>query len=604
MTDAAPRIVAQDLSRDPLLANAPRADVGGKLAPVLGRIRLLAKIGRGGASVVYYGIHPRLDVEVAVKILPFHLAEETPDLKQRFLREAKMAAKVKSEHLVAVIDVDEDNGIHFLVMEYVNGPSAGAYLKQAKQAGWVGLPETEALDICIAATQGLAAAHTERLVHRDVKPDNILIPRARGTDQLNFRAAKLTDLGLVHGEDISQSLTGSGVCMGTPGYMSPEQAMDARHATKASDVFSMGAALYALLAGRPPFTGSALMKILLATRNEPHEPMRRLRPEVSAGTARLLDRCLAKDPARRYPTAGALLEALQACRLGSDVSDVSVKPSGDTVTLVKPSAGLPPQGAVVTPHTLRGGEPVGAEDTSHAPKELALDFGGGVKLQLVLIPTGRFSMGSPADEPERDEDETQHEVTFTRPFYLGRYAVTQEQYERITGINPSYFKGAKNPVEQVSWDDTQMFCRKVGGVTGQLLRLPTEAEWEYACRAGTTTAYYAGHAESDLDRVAWYIANSKSQTHPVGQKRASAWGLYDMHGNVWEWCQDWYAPYRALPAADPQGPAEGQVRVVRGGAYYRAAKLCRAAHRGKSAMSYRYGGTGFRVVVELLPGGP
>ena len=163
---------------------------------------------------------------------------------------------------------------------------------------------------------------------------------------------------------------------------------------------------------------------------------------------------------------------------------------------------------------------------------------------------------------------TQHEVTITKPFYMGKYVVTQEQYEAIMGNNPSHFKGAQNPVEMVSWDDAQAFCQKLSKKSGKTVRLPTEAEWEYACRAGTSTKYYSGDSEEDLKRVAWYEANSNDTTHPVGQKEPNKFGLYDMHGNVWQWCQDWYGDYTANEVADPQGPAQGASRVLRGGSWY------------------------------------
>ena len=150
------------------------------------------------------------------------------------------------------------------------------------------------------------------------------------------------------------------------------------------------------------------------------------------------------------------------------------------------------------------------------------------------------------------------------------------------GNNPSNFKGPKNPVEQVSWDDCQRFLKKLNEkVGGGKFSLPTEAQWEYACRAGSTTRYYFGDDESELGDYAWYDENSGSKTHPVGEKKPNAWGLYDMHGNVWEWCQDWYdgGYYAKSPMDDPTGPATGSYRVGRGGGWFNAARLCRSANR-------------------------
>jgi formylglycine-generating enzyme required for sulfatase activity len=243
-----------------------------------------------------------------------------------------------------------------------------------------------------------------------------------------------------------------------------------------------------------------------------------------------------------------------------------------------------------------------------------LDLGNDVKLELVLIPAGKFMMGSPPDEKGRDEGETQHEVTLTKPFYLGKYEVTQEQYQHVMGTNPRMskgrngrFKGRDLPVERVLWDEAQEFCKKASEKT---VRLPTEAEWEYACRAGTKTTYYTGDAEADLDRAAWYYKNSDKnsgyRTHPVGQKVPNAWGLYDMLGNAYEWCADWYDDYGAGAATDPQGPKQGQYRVLRGGSWHHNPGDCRSATRVRLLWSDRLGtlGLGFRVAADVPPKTP
>ncbi|MCY3021958.1 MAG: formylglycine-generating enzyme family protein [Planctomycetota bacterium] len=197
-----------------------------------------------------------------------------------------------------------------------------------------------------------------------------------------------------------------------------------------------------------------------------------------------------------------------------------------------------------------------------------------------------------------------HEVTLTKPFYTGKYEVTQEQYAQVMGTNPSQFKGASLPVETVSWDDGSAFCKKGSEKTGQTVRLPTEAEWEFACRAGTITTYYTGDGEADPGRAAWYNANSKNTTHSVGQKTANAWGVYDMHGNVWEWCQDWLEEYKPGAVVDPQGPPDGQGRVLRGGSWSHHPGDCRSASRGGGDPGNRNHVIGFRVVVEVPPRTP
>jgi formylglycine-generating enzyme required for sulfatase activity len=194
------------------------------------------------------------------------------------------------------------------------------------------------------------------------------------------------------------------------------------------------------------------------------------------------------------------------------------------------------------------------------------------------------------------DEKPAHEVTLTKPYYLGRYEVTQEQYQQVMGNNPSHFKGRDLPAEQVSWNDAQEFCKKASEGTGLAVRLPTDAEWEHACRAGTRRTYYTGDTEADLDRAAWYGKNSGNTTHPVGQKTPNAWGVHDMHGNVWEWCQDCYEPYKAEAAVDPQGPAQGAGRVLRGGSWLSFPRRCRTAFRFRYLPDYRLDLIGFRVV--------
>jgi len=249
-------------------------------------------------------------------------------------------------------------------------------------------------------------------------------------------------------------------------------------------------------------------------------------------------------------------------------------------------------------------------------QQLALDLGGGVKLELVFIRPGKFMMGSPATEAKRTETELQHQVTLTQPFHMGKYPVTQEQYEMLMGKNPSTTKGPKNPVDMVSWDDAQDFCTKLSKGTQKTVRLPTEAEWEYACRAGTTTAYYFGDSDKLLDEYCWFKDNSEDKPgagrkgfaakmmHPVGAKKPNPWGLYDMHGNVCQWCQDCFEKYTEQAVVDPPGPAQGDRHILRGGSCNLAAADCRSAFRiayPTARVSGHVGGFGFRVVVARAP---
>ena len=234
--------------------------------------------------------------------------------------------------------------------------------------------------------------------------------------------------------------------------------------------------------------------------------------------------------------------------------------------------------------------------------DLPEDHTNAIGMQFKLIPAGEFMMGSPEDDSEkRDEEMPQHRVRITKPFYLGIHEVTQEQYEKVMDKNRSELKGSSLPVNWVSWVDATAFCEKLSEMDAENhYRLPTEAEWEYACRAGTTTRYSCG-SELGSDYV-WFNERSSNKPHPVGEKRPNAWGLYDMHGNVCEWCSDWYDDYRVSPSADPTGPSTGRARVSRGGSWRDPARGCRSAFRSRGGPGDMMGDRGFRVA--LVPAEP
>jgi formylglycine-generating enzyme required for sulfatase activity len=214
----------------------------------------------------------------------------------------------------------------------------------------------------------------------------------------------------------------------------------------------------------------------------------------------------------------------------------------------------------------------------------------GVEIQMVSVPGGTFLMGSPLSETGRDQDEGPQNEANVQSFRIGKYEVTQAQYRAVTGMNPSSFRGDDLPVDSVSWSDAVEFCNKLSRTTGRAYRLPTEAEWEYAARAKTT-----GPFAGDADLITWYDANSGNRTHPVGQKEPNGFGLYDMNGNVWEWCQSKYRPY-PYRADDGREDLQGKdVRVMRGGSWLSAQKGCRSAYRRRVPPDDRT--IGFRIVL-------
>ncbi len=239
-----------------------------------------------------------------------------------------------------------------------------------------------------------------------------------------------------------------------------------------------------------------------------------------------------------------------------------------------------------------------------SPFYKTIDLGNDVKMEFVLIPDGEFYMGSPETEKDRQFNEGPvHKVKISRSFYMGKYEVTQEQYMALTGTNPSMFSGVKQPVDDVNWIDAVAFCNLMSEKCGGTFRLPTEAEWEYASRAGTQTAFFYGDDAnySHLGDYCWYDKNSLKSTHPVGQKKSNMFILYDMYGNVAEWCSDWYDGqyYQSSPTVDPNGPPDGEGRVIRGGGWINTARSCRSAYRSSLTPDYKSSYFGFRVVMEV-----
>ncbi len=237
------------------------------------------------------------------------------------------------------------------------------------------------------------------------------------------------------------------------------------------------------------------------------------------------------------------------------------------------------------------------------------DMTNSIGMTFNYIEPGTFMMGSPEDESGRWSRETQHQVTLTQEYYMQTTEVTQGQWKAVMGSNPSSFSdcGDDCPVENVSWNDAQDFIDALNSMDQETYRLPTEAEWEYAARAGSTTAFANGQImetgsgyDPVLDSIGWYTYNSDSSTHPVAQKDPNAWGLYDMHGNVYEWVSDWYGTYPSSAVTDPTGPASSTYRVVRGGSWSHGARLCRSAYRYSFSPGFRNRNYGFRLV--LLPG--
>jgi serine/threonine-protein kinase len=599
---------------------------------ILGSYILLGRLGEGGMGRVYKAKHQNLDRVAALKVFRKELlADVDMEVITRFYQEIEAVGRLSHPHVIHAYDAGPVGPTHFLAMEYLESIDLGRLVRQSGP-----LRVDQACDYIRQAALGLQHAHERGLVHRDLKPSNLLVAlpapnRVLPPGATSHGLVKVLDLGLARLQLTSMRsahhhLTMTGDFMGTPDYMAPEQADDPHQADSRADLYSLGCTFYHLLTGRVPFPGGSFLQKVNRHRDEEPTPIQQLRPDVSAGVAGVVRRLMAKKPAQRFQNAAHVASVLAALLNGSetlsDVETLSVSQLGveqprserrKWALLILAAASIPLvliAGLVVLliVHARPDGKPRPGTDVKTVP-ETAKVITNSIGMKLRLIPPGKFAMGSLPNEVGRRADEgPQHNVTISRPYYIGVYEVTQQQYAAVMGTNPAVFGktnggGPDHPVENVHWHDAVAFCQKLTDSTaeksaGRSYRLPTEAEWEYACRAGSQTPYYFESA-AELPKHAWYSPTANARTHPVGKCEPNPWGLYDMYGNVWEWCSDYYAPYTPADAIDPTGVATGTMHVFRGGAWNDVASDMRSAHRWHFGVGSAQFNIGFRVVCEV-----
>ena len=695
------------------MQSAEKGETAGKLlepGDMFGDYTVEKLLGKGGMGAVYLVRAPDGE-RYAVKLMFPEIASKNPDFRKRFAREAEFAMKIKHKNLISVYDVGEDpeTGYCYIIMDYVPGGSV-----KDRLAANGALPIAEAVSIAAQIALALEVAHRYGVIHRDIKPDNIMFD-ADGTPKLaDLGVAKFTD------DEHKTTVTTTGMIIGTPAYMAPEQMMDSHHIDARADIYALGIVLYEMLTGKRPTEGSSAVELLAkALKGEALPDVRTMRPEISAAIAHVLSLMCAPKPEERPPTTLAVAQLLQqaatgqlklpkkrpraadarrkkrpfpvaACVMGALVlgaalfgwrawsshqktttGTTGVSPVAAVTSPANPTGttGVSPVASVATGTT--GVSPVGI-GASGTPRPTAVRGSGNPAasdkntnalycvVDLSAGPTAdKYPVSSLNAEPKggwTDEYKTtklvlrriepgtfkmcgKYAVTLTKPFYIGVFEMTQKQYELVTGENPSASKGDMRPVEKVSYDmirgndagakwpassavDSHSFMGKLRVRTGiDSFDLPTEAQWEYACRAGTTSpCNNGGGSEDDLKKLGRFRFNQKARGHNesdadlarhepdgkggyserhtiVGLYMPNAWGLYDMHGNVWERCLDWRSDNLSSGVTDPLGASSGSSRIHRGGSWSNPANNCTSSTRYCYPPSGVNGSIGFRIVV-------
>lgn len=607
---------------------------------VIDGYKLIERLGKGGFGEVWKA-HAADGILVALKFIP--IDEKAGTLEKRSL---DLIKNTRHANLVALFRAWKRDRYLVFAME-LGDRTLLARLEEAQQQGHVGIPRDELLEYMRDAARGIDFLNQQKVQHRDIKPHNLL---------LFGGSVKVADFGLAKLMEHTVNDHSGAV---TPAYAAPEFLKNLT--SPCSDQYSLAVTYCQLRGGRLPFGGNPAQMVTGHLMLPPDLKM------LPAGEQVAVARALAKEPAERWTTCRALVDALAGATVVAPQHGLPGSPpnlnSSDTLKASDSSAHTVPAwpyaanakrwllhpsmiAAVVlfTIIVLFGirqvpwVEPALAKapfDAAQARKsqqkwaaylgmnvEESIDLGGGAKMVFVLIPPGAFMMGSAAAELKAEvekraysDEVPQHEVTITQPFYLGKYEVSQSEYVRLMRkSNPSYFSvtgGGKAkitedtgqyPVERVTVAEAEEFCALLKdklGAKWARARLPSEAMWEYACRAGTQTCW---HVSDVLDaRDANFKDTNLLRTRAVGGGTANAFGLYDMHGNVHEWCSDWKGKYDDPQQSDPEGPQSGSGQVMRGGGWNDSAKDCRSAYRSSLDASVRHDGVGFRVA--LVPSG-
>ena len=566
--------------------------------------------------------------------------------RHRFRREAENLAKLHHPNIIRVYDVFDENGTTYYSMEYVEGITLDAYIQQHHP-----LPEAEAVAILGRVCSALSFMHGQRMLHLDLKPKNIMCSTKGEVFLIDFGLSK--QFG-ANGEPESSTTIGAG----TPGYAPIEQVKQIKDGTFPAtlDIYALGATMYKTLTGqRPPeatdilndgFPDGPLVQLhrspsLIKVIARCMSPMRKDRYQTVADLLRAYPPLAAEDEKteiKEDTEATILDEPVKHPTGGTPVTPpivekkVSVQPRPKEKKAIEPSKDIARPAASMkftrteTLSVLAGLLLVllvfgaiarctnnhSSDDTLQLyplQADPTLDFTvNGVTFTMVRVEVGTFTMGATAEQTGADSDEKPaHQVTLS-PYYIGQTEVTQALWEAVMGETPTSdgFQwdpeaglGDNYPAYNISYDDVLSFISKLNSLTGRTFRMPTEAEWEYAARGGNKSEGYLYSGGNTLDNVGWYEYNSNWNTHPVAQKAANELGLYDMSGNVYEWCSDWFGDYSSSPQTNPTGPSTGSIRVLRGGCWSNAATYSRVADRNSVSPSTRLNLYGVRLALSF-----
>ena len=624
---------------------------------LIGPYTILDRIGAGGMGQVYKAMHRHMQRTVALKVLP-RSRRTDPVAQARFLREARASAQLNHPNIVRAYDVGEESGVTYLVMEYVEGIDLLGLIRAHGK-----LDPCRAATIAWQAALGLEHARRRGIVHRDIKPSNILIDNTGCAKILDMGLARIKrdDTNVADSTRLTRDGVAMGtVDYLSPEQAMDSHSVD----TRADIYSLGCTLYHMLTGQVPFPGKTVAGKLMKHQMHEPEPLTKLapdVPADLGTVVTKMMSKQVGNRYQTPAEVAEALLPWVQSSDL-SPGSGVWQTPAPSGAPSVSSPTTPPRSGADVAAAPSERAEPsvrrrlpewawvpiaVGALAVLTALVTVAVlfwlkpgTFTNSLGMEMVYVKPGTFMMGSPLGEEKREADEgPQHRVAVTKAFYLGAHEVTVGQFrafveatgyrtdaergdrayqrgraggsvrspdgkwrwsDQATWKSPGLQQADSHPVVMVSWSDAHAFCRWLSTQEGRRYRLPTEAEWEYACRAGSTTTHCFGEADAHLGAYAWYGSNAKNTTHSVGRKHPNAWGLHDMHGNVWEWCQDWYGQdyYGTSRGADPQGPDGGEDRVTRGGSWGNLPNYCRSADRNSLHAAIRADHIGFRVVYE------